>query len=72
MSWKLAVERLVETVGALGIQVAHSGTIAGIIFDPATAELGERLFETNARVAELYGTETWCFEVGSRRREFGK
>ena len=66
------LERLVEVVGALGIQVAHSGTIAGLIFDPATAELGERLFETNARVAELYGTETWCFEVGSRRREFCK
>jgi uncharacterized protein involved in propanediol utilization len=62
------LERLVEAVGAVGMQVAHSGTIAGVIFDPATAELSERLFETNARLAELYGTETWCFEVGSRSR----
>lgn len=68
--WEL--ERLVEVVGAVGIQVAHSGPIAGIIFDPATAELGERLFETNARVAELYGAQTWCFEVGGRRRELSK
>ena len=62
------LERLVEAVGAVGVQVAHSGTIAGIIFDPVTAELGERVFETNARLSELYGTETWCFEVGSRSR----
>jgi len=66
------LERLVEVVGAVGIQVAHSGTIAGMIFDPATADLSERLFETSVRVAELYGTETWCFEAGSRRRELGK
>ena len=66
------LERLVEAVGAVGIQVAHSGPIAGIIFDPASPDLNERIFETDARVAELYGTETWCFEVGSRRREFGK
>ena len=62
------LERLVETVGAVGMQVAHSGTIAGIIFDPATAEVAERLYETNARVIELYGTETWCFELGTRYR----
>lgn len=66
------LERMIEVVGAVGIQVAHSGTIAGIIFDPATAELGERLFETNARVAEMYGAEPWCFEVGSGRRELSK
>jgi uncharacterized protein involved in propanediol utilization len=53
------LERMVEEVGALGLQVAHSGTIAGLIFDPHDAIARERLSLARVRLAELGFSQTW-------------
>jgi len=36
------VLRAVESVGALGVAVAHSGTVLGVLFDPQDAELDRK------------------------------
>ncbi|MQA12404.1 MAG: GHMP kinase [Pseudonocardiaceae bacterium] len=37
------LEGVADAVGAVGVQVAHSGNVAGVLFDPATRELRRRL-----------------------------
>lgn len=63
------LERIAEDVGALGLQVAHSGTIAGFIFEPGDPRRFDRLALARARINELGITEAWDFEVSDRRRE---
>ncbi len=67
------LEKLVESVGALGLQVAHSGTVVGLLFAPADREGGndERIEVTEARLRELGFTSPWRFETG-RARPIGK
>lgn len=53
---KPALETLIEechALGGSGLQVAHSGTIAGFIFDAAAAGAPERALRAQARVVEL-------------------
>ncbi|WP_329034393.1 GHMP kinase [Streptomyces sp. NBC_01725] len=35
--------RVAERTGAVGVQIAHSGSVAGLLFDPAATDLGARL-----------------------------
>ncbi|MFB8350317.1 GHMP family kinase ATP-binding protein [Streptomyces niveus] len=35
--------RVAERTGAVGVQIAHSGSVAGLLFDPATTDLKARL-----------------------------
>lgn len=58
------IERLVERVGALGLQVAHSGTLIGLLFDPADVLLEERLCESQTLLAEMDFASTWRFLAG--------
>ncbi|WP_394849979.1 hypothetical protein LZC95_21300 [Pendulispora brunnea] len=48
-----AIERLVEEVGAIGLQVAHSGPVVGLIFDPREACGAEQLECIEARLEAL-------------------
>jgi uncharacterized protein involved in propanediol utilization len=60
--------RLLEIVGessALGIQVAHTGTIAGLLFDPADPELDRRLAAAARGLGALGITETWHYTARS-------
>lgn len=47
------LERLAEDVGAVGIQVAHSGTVAGFLFDPRDADIGQRMECSKVMLSEL-------------------
>jgi uncharacterized protein involved in propanediol utilization len=47
-------------VGALGIQVAHSGTVAGLLFEPG-ADAPARMAEARARIAALGLGDAWEF-----------
>lgn len=58
-------EKLVERVGALGLQVAHSGTVAGLLFDPQASELEEKIEETRALLAEVGIASVWRFQTGN-------
>lgn len=45
--------RIKEDTGSAGIVVAHSGTVAGLIFDPALPDLRTRVGEASIAVARL-------------------
>ncbi|PYP83923.1 MAG: hypothetical protein DMF61_21570 [Blastocatellia bacterium AA13] len=55
------IERLAEDTGALGVQVAHSGTIAGLLFDPGDPSTPERAETAKTMLDELRFT-TWQFQ----------
>jgi uncharacterized protein involved in propanediol utilization/acyl carrier protein len=57
---------IMESVQALGIQVAHSGTVVGFLFDPARPDKQARIQECQARLADLGFSKTWHFS--SRQR----
>ncbi|MFJ3582227.1 GHMP kinase [Streptomyces sp. NPDC090127] len=38
-----ALTDIAEAVGAVGVQIAHSGAVAGLLFDPADARLASRV-----------------------------
>jgi uncharacterized protein involved in propanediol utilization len=49
--------------GSVGVQVAHSGTVAGLLFDSREPELAERLTLARRLLAEQ-GHPTWTFRTG--------
>jgi len=57
------LETIAETTGAVGLQVAHSGSVAGILFEPRTAELDERVRSGQALLRELGCETTWRFRT---------
>ena len=65
----LAVPRLDELLevcraaGAAGMQVAHSGDVAGFLFDPEDPAVPGRMDEAAERLGRLGVTETWRFET---------
>jgi uncharacterized protein involved in propanediol utilization len=64
-----ALEKIVQEAGAVGLQVAHSGTIAGLLFDPRCETLSEQVRYARARLAKLDFKQTWEFAVSNARRE---
>lgn len=53
--------RLAGDVGALGVQVAHSGTVAGLLFDPGGA--GARVERARAGLRALGVQDSWEFST---------
>jgi uncharacterized protein involved in propanediol utilization len=58
------LDRMPERVGAVGLQVAHSGTIAGLLFDPRNPELETQTVEAARLLTELGIHNTWHFRAG--------
>jgi uncharacterized protein involved in propanediol utilization len=54
---------MLSRCGAVGVQVAHSGTVAGLLFDSREPELAERLSVARRMLAEQ-GHATWTFRTG--------
>ncbi len=59
--------RLAREVGALGVQVAHSGTVAGLLFDPA-GRPEERIGRARAGLRRLGVQDSWEFSTGLSSR----
>lgn len=57
--------KLAERVGALGVQVAHSGTLVGLLFDPEDEALNGRVREAQALLSEMRGGPIWHFRSAS-------
>ncbi len=55
------IGQLAEAHGAVGIQVAHSGTIAGIMFDAAARGLDEKAAQLRGQLAALGFPQSWRF-----------
>jgi uncharacterized protein involved in propanediol utilization len=58
--------RIVEESGALGLQVAHSGPVVGLLFDPHSRDLEARLAKCQSLLAELGFHQTWRFSSRSK------
>jgi len=58
------IERLCEEVGALGVQIAHSGTIVGILFDGDDSDLEKRLCHGEVKLSEIGFDSTWRYNTG--------
>jgi uncharacterized protein involved in propanediol utilization len=52
--------RLAREVGALGVQVAHSGTVAGFLFDPGS-RAAERIARARTGLGRLGLHASWEF-----------
>jgi uncharacterized protein involved in propanediol utilization len=57
--------KLAERVEALGVQVAHSGTLVGLLFDPDDPALTDRVREAQMLLGELRGGPIWHFRSAS-------
>ncbi|MGQ9814746.1 MAG: GHMP family kinase ATP-binding protein [Candidatus Roseilinea sp.] len=49
--------------GAVGVQVAHSGTVVGLLFDPRAGDTPQQLAKARARLAELGVQRVWQWRV---------
>ncbi|HWO23358.1 MAG TPA: amino acid adenylation domain-containing protein [Kofleriaceae bacterium] len=59
-----AIEELAAQVGALGIQVAHSGTVVGLLFDPERNNR-QRIARAEEQLARAGLGPTWHFVTDS-------
>jgi uncharacterized protein involved in propanediol utilization len=58
------LERLAHEAGAVGCQVAHSGTLVGLLFDPADRMLDSRIHYAQNVLKDLGIAKTWRFRTG--------
>jgi uncharacterized protein involved in propanediol utilization len=57
------LEEVASRVGAVGIQVAHSGTVIGLMFDPRDPAKSTRLQTAREELARLGFSKTWRFST---------
>jgi uncharacterized protein involved in propanediol utilization len=58
------IRRIAADVGAAGVQVAHSGDIAGLLFDSADPEAQDRIDQAVKCLHALGVEQTWQFGTG--------
>ncbi|MBB3050461.1 uncharacterized protein involved in propanediol utilization [Prauserella isguenensis] len=68
------LERVAEREGAVGVQVAHSGNVAGLVFDAAAPEVHDRLDRAARRLERSGIPVTSPFRIGttSWERDHGR
>lgn len=57
------LEIIVRKAGATGLQVAHSGTVVGLIFDPRQNDLNGKLNHGENLLSEIGIRQAWRFDV---------
>lgn len=55
--------KIKESVGALGLQIAHSGTVAGFLFDVHDPEKEHRINHAKRLIHEMSFRESWRFQI---------
>ncbi|GAB3441988.1 hypothetical protein GCM10027570_08780 [Streptomonospora sediminis] len=63
------LERLAERFGAAGVQVAHSGNVAGLLFDPAAPGSGRRIRQCTRALHRSGIPVTRVFRIRTSRTE---
>lgn len=53
------LEKIAQQVEALGLQVAHSGTVAGLIFDSSDKNIKKKIQNAQKLLAEIGFTQIW-------------
>jgi uncharacterized protein involved in propanediol utilization len=57
------LKQVEREVGALGLQVAHSGTVVGFLFDPYDSQTEGRIQGARRMLSETGFDETWRFQT---------
>lgn len=57
------IEAVMNRVGAAGIQVAHSGTVVGMLFDPNDVATPGRVTQARREISELGFPQIWRFST---------
>jgi uncharacterized protein involved in propanediol utilization len=57
------LKEISEEVGAVGLQVAHTGTIAGLLFDPADPLKGRRIEQAQTLLTTIGIKHMWVFQT---------
>jgi uncharacterized protein involved in propanediol utilization len=55
---------ILDEFGACGLQVSHSGIVAGFLFDPDDVKLAKRISETQYALVNLGIKDVWYFNSG--------
>ncbi len=55
--------RIKEEKGAVGVQISHSGDLVGLIWNPATPFLHERIEESKQKLKNMNIKSFWIFET---------
>ncbi len=58
------INQVARRVGALGLQVAHSGTVVGLLFDPRDERTTSRIRDAENLIREMGLKQTWHFRTG--------
>jgi uncharacterized protein involved in propanediol utilization len=57
------IEEVVRRSGAVGLQVAHSGTVVGLLFDPRDAAKQQQIQKAREGLGSLGFSKTWRFST---------
>ena len=66
------LKEISEEVGAVGFQVAHTGTIAGLLFDPADPLKGRRIEQAQTLLASIGIKRVWVFVTSGKGLAYAK
>ncbi len=58
-----SLKQIMTRTGALGLQVAHSGTVVGLLFDPYDEHKETRLSDARRMIAEMGFEDVWRFRT---------
>jgi uncharacterized protein involved in propanediol utilization len=61
------LKQIVKKVESLGLEVAHSGTVVGLLFDPGDSRTESKIQEAHGLIAELGFSQTWRFRTQDTR-----
>ncbi|HEX8558058.1 MAG TPA: hypothetical protein VF668_08160 [Pyrinomonadaceae bacterium] len=63
---------IADASGAVGLQVAHTGTVVGLLFDPGDSFREARIQHARKMLGEVGITRTWFFHTAERFGAFEK
>lgn len=64
------IEKIVSDIGALGLQISHSGTIFGLIFDPNDEDKERKIQNAQLLLRDLGYYKTWRFRTDRLEGEY--
>jgi uncharacterized protein involved in propanediol utilization len=62
-----SIQGVADLTGSVGVQVAHSGDVAALLFSSGDAAVNERISEAASRLSELGINRTWRFNTNDER-----
>ncbi|MDT7543407.1 MAG: hypothetical protein QOE33_3311 [Acidobacteriota bacterium] len=66
------LRNVAERAGAVGLQVAHTGTVVGLLFDPKDSFKEAQIQEAQKMLNEMGINQTWFFHTAERFEAFEK